>query len=79
MPKSGREMLGWLTATKRMGSTHSGHRDLAAGRHLLLAGHVRVPVANQTVILHTVVLMANQPVRVHFAFTLATEERTEMR
>lgn len=57
------------------GSTHSGHRDVAAGRCLLLPGHVRIPVTNQTVILHTVVLMANQPVCVHFAFTLATEEK----
>lgn len=56
--------------------THVVHRDVAAGQDLLLSGLVGVPVANQAVVLHTVVLMAHQPVCVHFAFTLTGEQDT---
>lgn len=59
-------------------AAHRAHRDLAACRCLLLPpSHVGVPVANQAVVLHAVVLMANQPVRVHFAFALVRKENSE--
>ena len=50
--------------------TYISHRALASNKSLFLPGHVGIPVAHQAVILDTVVLMPNQPVRVHFAFTL---------
>lgn len=66
-------LLNWKNWTS---STHIAHRDFTAHCCLLLSGHIGIPVANQTVILHTVVLMANQPVCVHFAFSLVGEGNT---
>lgn len=75
---TGKEQTGNISPRRKnwTSSTHIAHRDFTAHRCLLLSGHIGIPVANQTVILHTVVLMANQPVCVHFAFTLVGEGRT---
>lgn len=56
--------------TTRTSWTHVAHGNLTSCYHLLLPGLAGVPVADQTVVLHAVVLVADQPVRVHFAFTL---------
>lgn len=54
-------------------NTHVPYRGLTASHRLLLSGHVGIPVANQTVILHAVALMANKPICIHFAFALTGE------
>jgi hypothetical protein len=50
--------------------THIGHRAPAVSDWFLLAGQVGVPVADQAVVLHAVVLVTHQPVGVHLTFPL---------
>ena len=50
--------------------THVSHRAPAVGHRFLFAGQVGVPVADQAVVLHAVVLVTDQPVGVHLPFPL---------
>lgn len=55
-----------------------GGAVLVAGVHLLSSGLVGVPATDQTVVLHTVVLMADQPVRAHSTFALQERREKEL-
>lgn len=62
-----------MNVTKTTKTTYIPYRHVAPNRGFFLSWDIGVPVAHQTVILNAVVLVTNQPVGVHFSFSLKNQ------